>query len=184
MTVGECKRKVLMLLDMYTVRGTEINDEDIKKKLPDYIDAGQKAIAQICHIEREYTVLQETGRTRYTMPEDFIRPLRIRVNGVVSAVGDWIGNVFFLPETAGEVTVEYYAAPETVTAHTDDATELQLRRDAQELVPYWAAINFLSLDLVYDSSRLQAIYDRMLINLETGPVIKARTVNLGGGGSL
>ena len=58
MTLGEGKRKVLMLLDEYSSGGELTVDEDIEKKMADFFDTAQKDMASFKRIIRTQEITE------------------------------------------------------------------------------------------------------------------------------
>ena len=56
MTLGEGKRKVLMLIDEYSSGGAITEDKDINAKMVDFFDLAQKQVASYRKIIRDYSV--------------------------------------------------------------------------------------------------------------------------------
>ena len=61
MTLGEGKRKVLMLLDEYSSGGELTVDEDIEKKMADFFDTAQKDMASFKRIIRTQEITLTGG---------------------------------------------------------------------------------------------------------------------------
>ena len=80
MTLGEGKRKVLMLLDEYSSGGELTVDEDIEKKMADFFDTAQKDMASFKRIIRTQEITLtggEEARVLYDLPADFAGTFRI-----------------------------------------------------------------------------------------------------------
>jgi hypothetical protein len=66
MTLGEGKRKVLMIIDEYSSGGTLTKDDDINLKMNDFFDLAQRDVANHKPIlkRRRSRCKERSGRTR------------------------------------------------------------------------------------------------------------------------
>ena len=173
MTLGEGKRKVLMLLDEYSSGGATTEDRDIDAKMTDFFDLAQKNVANIKRIVRAWI----PAEVESTAPADFISTFRVWRDGKMTKKYRWRGKTIFVPEEdVGKVEVEYFAAPATIWPETPDNYEFDVSDDAAQCLPYFVAAQQLVTDLILDPAPLMALYDRMLAGLDL------RLPSSGGGG--
>ena len=133
MTLGEAKNKVYMLLDEHSAGGEIEHDEDIEKKMTAFFDMAQKTLAQIRKILREEVIVPTLGKTVYAMPENFYSLYRIWADGKnATRRFRWMGGKLVIPEGCAEVTVEYFAMPQTIPTDAPDSCEFEIAPDACE----------------------------------------------------
>lgn len=180
MTLGEGKRKVLMLLDEYSSGGTLTTDQDIDAKMNDFFDLAQKNVANYKRIVRAF--LPEAGETERTVawcpaPEDFGQLFRVWLDGRLTRKYTWRNRAIGIPTAElGRVQVEYFAVPETIPQDAPDEYVFEVAEDAAACMPYFVAAQQLVTDLILDPAPLLALYDRMLAALDL------RLPESGGGG--
>lgn len=174
MTLGEGKRKVLMLMDEYSSGGTLSEDRDLDLRMKDFFDLAQKHVAGYKRIVRE--VVPETGGW-YGMPEDFGQVFRVWLDGRLTRKHRWKDRAVYLPaDEVGRVTVEYFAVPGIIPADAGEDYVFEVAEDAAACMPYFVAAQQLMVDLIVDPAPLMELYDRMLSMLDT------RLPESGGGG--
>lgn len=153
MTLGEGKRKVLMLLDEYSVNGVISVDEDIDAKMNDFFDMAQKDLARTAKIVKLFT----PEETETELPEDCLQVVAVWRGG-----HKWSfvrkGNVLTVPAGA---EIEYVASPATITPDTPDSYAFEVSDNAAQALPYYVAAQHLIPDLMLDYGRLWAIYIQM-----------------------
>ena len=170
MTLGEAKNKVYMLLDEHSAGGEVEHDEDIEKKMTAFFDTAQKTLAQLRRIVREYVLPFEAGKTAYDMPPDFSAPYRVWADGRITRSLRWRAGKLLVPEGyAAEVTVEYFAVPETIPENAPDSYDFEIAAEACECMPYYVAAQQLLPDLVLDYGSMLQMYDRLTAQLCTAP---------------
>ena len=161
MTLGEAKNKVYMLLDEHSAGGEVEHEEDIEKKMTAFFDTAQKLLSGTAKIVKTAVLRPREGKTEYAMPEDFGSLCRIWRGGR-PATGRyaWRSGRLLLP--AGEreeITVEYFAVPETIPENAPDSYEFQLSEPACQCMPYYVAAQQLLPDLVMDYSAMLRMYE-------------------------
>ena len=177
MTLGEGRRKVLMLIDEYSSGGAITEDKDINLKMIDFFDQAQRHVAKYKKIVREYEVPLEAGVERYGMPEDFGGLFRVWRDGRLTRKYAWRGKSVVIPEgDARAVTVEYFAEPAAIPFDAKDDYVFEVDEDAAACMPYFVAAQQLIVDLILDPAPLLELYERMLAALDT------RRPEAGGGG--
>lgn len=175
MTLGEGKRKVLMLIDEYSSGGTITVDEDLELRMADFFDIGQKNISQIKKIVRSFTPSADPlvsspipGYSACPVPENFGSVFRVWKDGKIKNHYVWTDGAILLPESdIGSVIVEYFAIPATIPHDANDSYEFEVAEDAAACLPYFVASQQLIVDLVVDYQPLLAMYDRMVSALDT-----------------
>ena len=182
MTLGEGKRKTLMLMDEYSSSGSITVDEDLNKRMNDFFDLAQKNIAGYKRIVRSFAPGEGAGTAvgglvPCSAPEDFNQVFRVWRAGRLTTRYPWAGKSILLPEEdVGEVAVEYFAIPATIPAEAGDEYEFEVSEDAAACMPYFVAAQQLVVDLVVDHQPLMDMYERMLGSLDL------RLPSSGGGG--
>ena len=161
MTLGEGKRKVLMLLDEYSSGGELTEDEDINLKMNDLFDIAQKDVAQWQPIVRRGEVRLD-GTGSMALPADVSRVLCIRRNGACTSKYEVVdGKVLFETGDVSTLTLDYIAVPQTITPETEDDHEFEVSAEAANCLPFFAAAQQLIPDLVVDYGALYSIYQQM-----------------------
>ena len=168
MTLGEAKNKVYMLLDEHSAGGEIEHDEDIEKKMTAFFDMAQKTLAQIRKILREEVIVPTLGKTVYAMPENFYSLYRIWADGKnATRRFRLMGGKLVIPEGYAEVTVEYFAVPQTIPADAPDSYKFEIAPDACECMPYYVAAQQLLPDLVMDYGAMLQMYNYQVSLLRT-----------------
>ena len=161
MTLGEGKRRVLMLLDEYSCSGELTVDEDINAKMNDFFDIAQKDISQWQIILRRCDVTLD-GTGEQELPADVSRVLRITKNGRSARGCEAIDGKLVYPSGDTEVvTLDYCALPETITPETEDTYEFEVSAEAANCLPFFVAAQQLFSDLVLDYGAFYNTYLQM-----------------------
>jgi len=188
MTLGEGKRKVLMLIDEYSSGGVTQVDEDLNVRMADFFDLAQKDVASRKRMIRSFVpeapreegeepVLPIPERVACPAPENFNQVFRVWRDGRLTKAYPWSGRCILLPEEdVGRVVVEYFAVPGTIPQDAGDDYEFEVDEDAAACMPYFVAAQQLIVDLVVDYQPLLDLYERMTARLDT------RLPSSGGGG--
>ena len=158
MTLGEGKKRVLMLLDEYSAGGAVTVDEDIDAKMNGFFDAAQRDMAAWQPILRcEELVLDGTGRTE--LPDDVGRVLQIRKNGLrTAAYPVYDRKVFSESGDTSVLTLEYTALPAPIVPDTPDDYEFEVGEDAAACMLLFVAAQQLLPDLVVDYGAFYNMY--------------------------
>jgi len=165
MTLGDGKRKVLMLLDEYSNGGTVTKDADMDKKMADFFDAAQKEIAGHKRILRSAEL--EGHGSGYLLPEDCQKVVRVWWDGrPVSGYSVVAGRLFTHGRDNTPLLVEYFAKPQTIGPETPDDHEFEVDEDAANCLPYFVAAQHLLPDLVVDYSAFWNMYLTMRAALD------------------
>lgn len=176
MTLGDGKRKVLMLIDEYSSGGTITPDKDLDVKMADFFDLAQKNISSIKQIIRMFTPsapvpppgdTPATGFIACPLPDNFRSVFRIWKNGKRASNYIFADGAILLPEgDIGSVVVEYFAIPATIPHDAPDDYEFEVDEDAAACMPYYVAAQQLIVDLVVDYQPLLDLYYRMVQSLD------------------
>ena len=161
MTLGEGKRKVLMLLDEYSGGGAVTVDEDINAKMNDFFDIAQKDVALWQPIVRRAAVtLDGSGST--PLPEDVSRVLGIRKQGKRTAAYEVIGGAIRSePGDTATLSLDYTALPRTITPETGDDYVFEVSGEGANCLPFFVAAQQLLPDLVLDYGAFYNVYLQM-----------------------
>lgn len=174
MTLGDGKRKVLMLLDEYSSGGTLTVDEDINAKMNDFFDIAQKDMARWQPVLR-VCLMQLDGTGDQTLPEDVGRVLHVSIGGNRVHYRAIDGRLRYTPGDTSTVELEYFAAPETITPETADSYEFEVSEEAASCLPFFVAAQQLIVDLVVDYGAFWNMYVQLRGMLD-------RSANCGGAG--
>ncbi|MBQ9647979.1 MAG: hypothetical protein IJV43_06425 [Oscillospiraceae bacterium] len=175
MTLGEGKRKVLMLLDEYSSGGEITVDGDIDAKMNDFFDIAQRDVAAWQPIVRRVGVTLD-GTGRMALPEDVSRVIRIRKGGVRAAGYEAIdGMLVYHVGDESALSIDYIAAPAKITPETPDDYAFEVSEDAANCLPYYVAAQQLIADLVVDYGAFYNLY------LQTRALLPRSTLLSGGG---
>ena len=102
------------------------------------------------------------------MPENFYSLYRIWADGKnATRRFRWMGGKLVIPEGCAEVTVEYFAMPQTIPADAPDSYEFEIAPDACECMPYYVAAQQLLPDLVMDYGAMLQMYNYQVSLLKT-----------------
>lgn len=170
MTLGEGKNKVYMLLDEHSAGGEVEHDEDIELKMTYFFDMAQKMLAQIKKIVKVRKILPTAGKTEYPMPSDFINVYRVWADGrPAGSRFRWRGGKLLIPSESRpeEVTVEYFAMPETIEPDAPDDYQFEIAEDACQCMPFYVAAQQLLPDLVMDYGSMLNMYNLAVAQLDT-----------------
>ena len=172
MTLGDGKRKVLMIIDEYSSGGTLTKDDDINLKMNDFFDLAQKDVAQHKPIlKRTEISMQRVAGTYQTfdLPERFKKIWRVwsEDRDITRRVKTRGGQLLIPNMGDGMVLVEYLAHPAPIGPDTPDSYEFEVAEDAAACMPSYVATLQLLVDLVLDYQPPMGLYDRMLAKLDT-----------------
>ena len=161
MTLGEAKRRVLMLLDEYSGGGEITADADVGAKMNDFFDMAQRDAAAWQPIVRRVALLLDgTGST--ALPEDVSRVIRVRKNGVRVPDYEVVDGKLLSPEgDRAQLTLDYIASPEKITPDTADDYEFEVSDEAANCLPFFVAAQHLIADLVVDYGAFYNLYLQM-----------------------
>lgn len=161
MTLGDGKRKVLMLLDEYSSGGELTEDEDINLKMNDLFDIAQKDVAQWQGIVRRASVTLD-GTGEEDLPADVGRVLRLTKDGKRAKGYEIIdGKILYHADDTSTLTLDYIAVPQTITPETEDTYEFEVSEDAANCLPFFVAAQQIIPDLVVDYGAFYQIYLQM-----------------------
>ena len=173
-TLGEGKRKVLMLLDEYSGGGEITVDEDIDAKMNDFFDLAQRDVSAWQPIVRRVGVTLD-GTGSKALPEDVSRVIRIRKNGIrVSGYEVIDGRLISNAGDKSTLSLDYIATPEKITPETPDDYEFEVSEEAANCLPYFVAAQQLIADLVVDYGAFYNLY------LQTRALLSRSTLLSGG----
>ena len=174
MTLGEAKRKVLMLLDEYSTGGEVAADADVDAKMNDFFDMAQRDAAAWQPIVRRVALLLD-GTGSMTLPEDVSRVIRVRKNGVRVSDYEVVDGELLSPEgDRSQLTLDYIASPEKITPDTADDYEFEVSDEAANCLPFFVAAQQLIADLVVDYGAFYNLYLQMRALLPRSSVGAAR----------
>lgn len=161
MTLGEGKRKVLMLLDEYSSGGELSADEDIMLKMNDFFDIAQRDIVQWQPIIRR-TDVTLSGDGSDELPEDVERVLKIKKNGVRAPRYEIIdGWIIYNEGDTSTISLDYIARPQKITPETEDSYTFEVGEEAANCMPFFVAAQQLVADLVVDYGAFYNMYLQM-----------------------
>ena len=171
MTLGDGKRRVLMLLDEYSSGGSVTQDKDISNKMNDFFDTAQKEMAGYKKIIRKTEITLNVGEgdfSYYPLPRDFGKTFRVWKSGKLIAGYPVISGELAVPSSeSGKIVLEYFAMPKTITPDTPDSYEFEVSEDAANCLPFYVAAQHLLPDLVVDYSAFWKMYLQMRSELDT-----------------
>ncbi len=166
MTLGEGKRRVLMLLDEYSTGGTVTVDDDLNLRMNDFFDMAQRDVAAWQPIVRRTTV-QMDGTGSVPLPRDVQRVLRIRREngrgGLVRAAdcGAVDGRLTAPEGDRSLIVLDYIAAPAAIGPDTADSYVFEVGEEAANCLPFFVAAQQLIADLVVDYGAFYNLYLQM-----------------------
>lgn len=148
MNLGEGKRKVLKLLDEYSSGGSLNTDTDINNKMNDFFDMACKDLCGYAKIVKTAEITLDGNNT--PVPEGFKKYLRVYKNGKRGKKYNIIGGMMQTKGEYGEITVEYFSEPTTITENTSDDFIFEFSEAAANCLPFYVAAQQLDTDLVVD----------------------------------
>ncbi|MBQ6914572.1 MAG: hypothetical protein IJQ65_02550 [Kiritimatiellae bacterium] len=161
MTLGEGKRKALMLLDAYSLDGVSIDDADLSARMNDLFDMAQRDVSAWQPIVRRLSLTLD-GTGSMALPADVQRVLRVRRNGKNAADCEAVdGKLLFRRGDTSAVTLDYIAAAQAITPETPDDYVFEVGADAANCLPFFVAAQQLVADLVVDYGAFYNIYLQM-----------------------
>ena len=182
MTLGEAKRKTLMLLDEYSLDGSVTVDADVDARMNDFFDLAQRDIAAWQPIVRRAKMTLD-GSGRMALPADVRRVLRVRAPG--RRAGDYEvsdGYLLFRSGDTATVTLDYIASAAHVTPETSDDYRFEVSEEAANCLPFFVAAQQLVADLVVDYGAFYNMYLQMraVLPRSTLPCAAVRQALYGG----
>ncbi len=174
MTLGEGKRRVLMLLDEYSSGGELTVDADLDAKMNDCFDMAQKDAAAWQPIVRRTDVTLD-GTGSQALPADVSRVLKLTKDGKKARGYEIIdGRLVYAAGDTSALTLDYTAMPQTITPETEDAYAFEVSEEAANCLPYFVAAQHLLPDLVVDYGAFYNLY------LQTRALLPRSTLPGGG----
>ncbi|MBE6070211.1 MAG: hypothetical protein E7211_21345 [Clostridium lundense] len=158
MTLGDGKRRVLMLLDEYSSGGVLTADRDIDARMNDFFDIAQRDMAQWQPILRRATVTLD-GTGRQALPQDVaqVRSIR-RDNGRARDCEIIDGALVYPAGDTSALTLDYVARPAAITPDTADTHVFEVSEEAAGCLPFFVAAQQLIPDLVVDYGAFYDLY--------------------------
>lgn len=161
MTLGEGKRKALMLLDAYSLDGVLTADADVSARMNDFFDMAQRDVSAWQPIVRRARLTLD-GTGEMALPSDVQRVLRIRRGGKTAKDCEAVdGKLLFRRGDTSTVTLDYIAAAQPITPETPDDYVFEVSADAANCLPYFVAAQQLVADLVVDYGAFYNMYLQM-----------------------
>lgn len=158
MTLGDAKRRVLMLLDEYSTDGVVRADADLSARMNDFFDAAQRDIAAWQPIVRRASVTLD-GTGAQALPEDVSRVFDIQRDGRCAAGVEVVdGKLVYPSGDTSRVTLDYLASPCAITPETSDDYAFEVSDEAANCLPYFVAAQQLVADLVVDYGAFYNLY--------------------------
>ena len=183
MTLAECRRYALKLIDEYSNRGSVLPDADIQNKMLQYMDGGQKMLCNYDRIRKLIPLLpvldrdavglkpvqSAGGKLLYEMPREFKEFIQLWHDLKPAGKGEWIAGRLVMEEKMlenGNWQMEYFAYPRMLRDDDPPRTELELSPDGCVALAYWVAYNLLTVDLNYDGTRIWAVFQTLVQGLK------------------
>ena len=161
MTLGDGKRRVLMLLDEYSSGGALTVDADVMAKMNDCFDAAQKDMALYRPVRRRAT-LALSGGGADALPPDVARVSRVTKDGKRTDAYEAIdGKLVYAVGDTSVLTLDYLARPATIAPETPDDYEFEVGEEAANCLPFFVAAQQLIPDLVADYGAFYNLYLQM-----------------------
>ncbi len=161
MTLGEGKRKTLMLLDEHSIDGAPVVNDDLNARMNDFFDMAQRDVSAWQPIVRRASVTLD-GTGSMALPEDVQRAVRIRRGGKNAPDCEAVdGRLLFRRGDTSVVTLDYIAAARPITPETPDDYDFEVSDEAANCLPYFVAAQQLVADLVVDYGAFYNLYLQM-----------------------
>lgn len=169
MTLGQGKRRVLMLMDEYSTNGTPQSDADIKAKMAPFFDAAQKDVAKVRKIVKSYELqipVMASGTAQpVDMPADFAEIVAVRSSGR-PYYPDWRTQTSAYFE-AGSYEIAYAATPPTIPDDAPEEYKFAVDEESAECMPWYVCAMQLINDPIADYTAAMNRYYQMLASLGT-----------------
>ena len=161
MTLGEGKRKTLMLLDEHSIDGAPVVNDDLNARMNDFFDMAQRDIVAWRPIVRRASVTLD-GTGEQALPEDVSCVLAIRRDGRrVPGFEVVDGRLLFRRGDTSVVTLDYIASARPITPETPDDYKFEVSDEAANCLPFFVAAQQLVADLVVDYGAFYNMYLQM-----------------------
>lgn len=156
MTLGELKKKVLMLLDEYSSGGSITVDTDINNKMNMFADMAQKDLSNYATILKSAEIELDGDAT--PIPAGFKSYFRVWKDGKKWKKPAIINGMMQTQGYTGDIVVEYIATPSTITDETPDSYEFEMNEEAANCLPFYVASKQIITDLVVDYQAFWQMY--------------------------
>lgn len=163
MTVGECKRNSLALIDELAGETAPYTDDaDISAKLPYFITLGCRLLAAVQGIVKRAVVTADASGEA-ALPGDFYRLVKAE-NPAAQFTPD--RRMELAPQQS--CVIYYDAMPADVTVSTPDSQALELSAEACAALPFFVAAQILMADGDGSWVNFQSRFDAMVTLLSDG----------------
>ena len=188
MTLEDNKKITLGLIEEFSPNNEYLtDDEDIRDRLNLVYAPNYQHLATIKKILKTKTIsisntIDKVGE--YSLPMDMYQFNRLVAldsnNEEITPNFKIIGKKIYLKENEGRYIIEYYSYPTDITLDTEDDFELELDKDAQNVLPYMVANDILKVDPSADYTAFYREYqNRMQVLLNSKIVQPSATVTEG-----
>ena len=150
MTLGELKKKTLVLIEEYNPNSEYLSDDpDIVAK---FNDVTNQIIFELARIKKipKYVELEVSAGDTITFynieSKCNCKVYQINLVSGVEYISKANGTVFKILET-GTAEIDCFVYPEIISNMTQDSHEFELSRDALEIAPYGIAADLLKSDV-------------------------------------
>lgn len=162
MTLGDMKKRVLSLIEEINPQSQYLTDDvDIQAKINYVIDEKQHELARIKKIAAQTTLELEEDETVDLFEE--IENL-YQIKSMRGIEYENFENHVTAKED-GTLNINYYKYPTMITAETPDTHELEISRDAFEIMPFGVAADLLKSDVSAQYGQVYANAYREALNM-------------------
>lgn len=162
MTLGDMKKRVLSLIEEINPQSQYLTDDvDIQAKINYVIDEKQHELARIKKIAAQTTLELEEDET-VDLYEEIENLYQIKsMRGI--EYENFENHV--TAKEDGILNINYYKYPTMITAETENTHELEISRDAFEIMPFGVAADLLKSDVSAQYGQVYANAYREALNM-------------------
>ncbi len=183
MTLGELKKKVLVLIEEYNAENSSMTDDiDIEAKINDIANQRIFEISRYKKIPKygEMEVSEGDTITLEDLEAAIGNPIyQVKLLSGVDYRECASGTVFKILED-GILEIDVFVYPERITDKTSDKFELELSSDALEVLPYGIAADILSTDVSSNYGEVfRKTYETLITRLDSRYIIPSISIEGG-----
>ena len=165
MTLGQLKKETVVLIEEYNGESTFTDDADLAAKLNYAVNTIQTELAMDVSpiIKSEAITKLSTSKLTHNLPADFYQLYRID-----ECKWDIMGGtIIFDNDFIGTINMYYKAYPTRIDDATLDTANLEIDRNAQEIMKWGVASEILKVDPAIDYGIFEAKYQNLKANINS-----------------
>jgi len=165
MTIGQLKKETLALIEEYNGEATFTDDADLKAKLNYAINTIQTELAlSVAPIIKKSTIAKASeSDLSSNLPSDFYQLYKL----AECSFDIFTSTIEFNNDYVGNINMYYKAYPTRIIDTTLDTVELEIDRNAQEIMKWGVASEILKMDPAIDYGIFEAKYQNLKANIDS-----------------